>query len=120
MAVNNSEKLQETKEELQQEIDRIENMLDNSLDKVKTDVSSVDPRKHIQKRPIPSVSLAVLIGFLLAKKGSSKKQESASSENTQIGSTVWKEVKRRAARIAVTKAGDYLEDFLSDLNTKGN
>lgn len=113
MPDNNSQKLQKTKEELQQEIDNIENMLDDSIGKVKQEVSTVDPREQIRQNPLPAVGIAIVAGFLLGKTGSKKKKGGSSSKN-EVGSAVWKEVKQRVLKIGVKKAGDYVEDYLSE------
>src|SRR5699024_8293512 len=96
MAGNHSKKLQKTKEELQQEIDKVEKLLETSLDKVKNDVSSVDPRKRIRNNPLPAVGIALAAGFLLGKTGFKKrKATTGNSSDKEAGSVVWTEIKHR-------------------------
>jgi ElaB/YqjD/DUF883 family membrane-anchored ribosome-binding protein len=115
MSVNNSKKLEKTKKELQEEIDKIENLLDGSLGKVKNDISSLDPRKIVRKNPLPSVGIAVVAGLLLAISTSSKKEEGPVSKGEDLGSAFWSEIKRVAVRQIVSRTSAYIEQFLDEL-----
>lgn len=116
MSANNSKKLEKTKKELQEEIDKIENLMDGSLEKVKTDISSLDPRKYVRKNPLPAVGIAVVAGFLVAKSisSSSKKGEKSASKDENLSSAFWHEIKRIALRQVVSRTGDYIEKFLDE------
>jgi ElaB/YqjD/DUF883 family membrane-anchored ribosome-binding protein len=115
MSVNNSKKLEKTKKELQEEIDKIENLLDGSLEKVKTDISSFDPRKIVRKNPLPSVGIAVVAGLLLGISTSSKKGEKSPRKGEDLGSAFWHEIKRVAVRQIVSRTSAYIEQFLDEL-----
>jgi hypothetical protein len=118
MADNNTDSFQKKKEELEAELDRIEYMLDDSFDKIKSDASSFDPREFIRRKPLSTVGACVVLGFLFGSKG--KKAASSSDtvsreEDIKLSSTLWNEIKRVAIRKTVNKAGDYIEDLLAEL-----
>jgi FAD synthase len=118
MADKKADTLQEKKKELETELDKIEYMLDDSFDKVKSDVSSFDPREFIRKKPFPVVGVCVALGFLFGRKGkktASSPDTVSQEENIKLSSTIWNEIKRVAVRKTVNKAGDYIEELLAEL-----
>jgi FAD synthase len=118
MGDNNADSLQKKKEELEAELDKIEYMLDDSFDKVKTDVSSFDPREFIRRKPLAAVGACVVLGFVFGSKGKKKSSspDAVSQErNIKLSSTIWNEIKRVAVRKTVNRAGDYIEDLLDEL-----
>jgi hypothetical protein len=120
MGDNNADTLQEKKEELEAELNKIEYMLDDSFDKVKTDISSFDPRKLIRRKPLAAVGACVALGFLFGSKGkkaapSPDTASQAKVNSLSLSSTLWNEIKRVAVRKTVNKAGDYIEDLLAEL-----
>jgi hydroxyethylthiazole kinase-like sugar kinase family protein len=114
MSAKNSENLIKTKKELQDEIDKIENLLGNSVGKVKSDISSFDPRRYVRKNPLAAMGIAVAAGFLVAASTASKKKKKA-AEVENLTSALVQEIKRVAVRQVAARAGRYIEKFLDDL-----
>jgi hypothetical protein len=115
MAATNSAKLQKKKRELEQEINKIEYLLDDSINKVKSDISSFDPRAYVRQKPLPIVGAAVLLGVLLGVTGRKNEGEKKAPNEPPLSAALWSEIKRVAVRKMVAKAGDYLEDLLAEL-----
>jgi hypothetical protein len=106
----NKETLKNKKQELEDELSSIQDEIDHSLDKVRNDVSSsINPLTHVRKNPLPMVGIAVLIGFLAGKEGSSSPSSSDDSDSDKLTSTLWYEVKRLITRKGISYATDYLE-----------
>jgi hypothetical protein len=107
----NKETLKNKKQELEDELSSIQDEIDHSLDKVRSDVSSsINPLTHVRKNPLPMVGIAVLIGFLAGKEGSSSSSSSSDdSDSDKLTSTLWYEVKRLITRKGISYATDYLE-----------
>jgi F0F1-type ATP synthase membrane subunit b/b' len=112
MADDQIDKLEKKKQELQQELHQIQDELDNSIDQVRDDVSSsLDPKKIIQKYPLPIVGASALLGFLLGHRGRSTDKSSSAGE---YSSALLAELKRLATRKAISFATDYVEDLLEE------
>jgi hypothetical protein len=127
MSDQKKETLKEKKEKLEAELEDIQHELDDSLDKVKSDVSSsLDPLEYVRRHPLPVVGLALLVGFLAGKEGGESPQSrnstntanhgkgSSDSDKNELASTLWYEIKRLATRKALSKAGDYIDDFFTE------
>jgi hypothetical protein len=115
MTAKNSGNLTKTKKELQDEIDKVEDLLDHSVEKVRSDISSADPRKYIRNNPLPAIGVAIVSGFLMAKGLSSKKGGEPSSKEANLSAALLHEIKRVAVRQVAARAGKYIEEFLDDL-----
>lgn len=121
MAKDKIDRLEEKKKQLKAELENIQNELDDSIDGVRSDVSSrLDPVEFIKKHPIEVVGASVLVGFLA---GHSGKKSSLSSEDG-IGSALLYEMKKIATKKAISLASDYVEKFLQerqkDILSSGN
>jgi len=95
-------------------LNNIQDELDDSLDNIKSDVSSsLDPLEYVRRHPLPVVGISVLIGFVIGKDGS-EKQTSSSTSNApgdKLSSTLWYEIKRLITRKGISYASDYIEDI---------
>lgn len=108
MAQNNQKTLRQRKMELEAELAAIQNELDDSVDKVKTDVSSsLDPVEYIKRHPIPVFASAVFVGYLVGRGGDDD------NEN-EVLSTLWYEIKRLAVRKGIGMVSDHADRFLND------
>lgn len=114
MSNKNKESLQEKKKELEAELQSLQQELDESFDRVKSDVSSsLDPVEYIRRHPLPVVGVSILVGFLAGKEGGSSTSASGSaSDHNKLTSTLWYEIKRLAARKAISKLGDHIDDLI--------
>jgi hypothetical protein len=112
MAKDQIDELEKKKQELQEELYQIQDELDNSLEQVRDDVSSsLDPKRIIQKYPLPIIGASALLGFLLGHKRNSTGKSSSAGE---YGGALLAELKRLATRKAITFATDYIEDLLEE------
>lgn len=112
------DELDKKKQELQKELNQIQNELDTSFDQVKDDVSStLNPKKYIQKYPLPVIGASALLGFLLGHKKKNKKNENSTDKPSSTGnfsSTLLAELKRLATRKAITFATNYVEGIIEE------
>lgn len=109
--------IEKRKKELQDELKRIQNELDHSIDEVRVDVSSrLDPKTLIKKYPLSSVGVSLLLGFL-AGKGSGKGESSTlpRSEENKLGSMIWDEFKSSATKKAIRVLFNYIDDILEPI-----
>lgn len=112
MAKDQIDELEKKKQELQQELHQIQDELDDSIDQVRDDVSSsLDPKKIIQKYPLPIVGATALLGFFLGHKGKSTDRSSSAGE---YSGALLAELKRLATRKAISFATDYIEGLLEE------
>lgn len=110
MAKEKIDQLEEKKKELEQELQSIQHELDDSLDKVRSDVSSqLAPTEFIKRHPLPVVGLSVLAGFLLGNKNSS---DSSGSSGSRFNSVLLSEIKKLATKKGISLATDYIESLL--------
>lgn len=112
MAKDQTDKLEQKKQELEAELEQIQDELDDSIDQVRHDVSDkLDPKSFIRKHPLPVVGGAVVLGFLV---GHQDKQEgsvsSSSSSDGKFTSTLLYELKRLAMRKALSFVTDFAEE----------
>ena len=114
MAKDKIDRLEEKKEQLKAELENIQHELDQSIDGVRTEVSSrLDPVEFIKKHPLEVVGTSVLVGFLAGHSGKGGRKHSSSSDDG-ISSTLLYELKRLATKKAISFATDYFEKFLSE------
>lgn len=112
MAEESIDKLEQKKRELEKELENLQNELDHSIDKVRTDVSSrLDPKAFIKKHPLPVVGLSVLLGFLA---GSGKKKNASESSGSSMKTILWDELKKIGTKKAISLISDYTEKLLLD------
>lgn len=112
MAKDQTDKLEQKKQELEAELEQIQDELDDSIDQVRHNVSdSLDPKSFIRKHPLPVVGGAVFLGFLV---GHRDKQEgslsSSSSSDGKFTNTLLYELKRLAMRKALSFVTDFAEE----------
>jgi hypothetical protein len=114
MAEEKLSNLERKKQELEQELERLQTGLDKSIDDVKEGVSSnMDPKNIIRKYPLPVVGAAIVAGFLLGKEKSSTRISEKGSRRDS--SPISSEIKRIAAKKGLSLLLDYLEQKITDL-----
>ncbi|GAA5521200.1 hypothetical protein Asal01_01135 [Fodinibius salicampi] len=114
MAKDQTDKLEQKKQELEAELEQIQDELDDSIDQVRHDVSdSLDPKSFIRKHPLPVVGGAVFLGFLIGHRERQEESVSLSSSSSSDGkftSTLLYELKRLAMRKALSFVTDFAEE----------
>lgn len=109
--------LEKKKKELEEELSRIQNGIDQSIDEVKEGVSSnLDPKKLIQKYPLPIVGASLIAGFLLGRGGSGS--SSSTYRRKESDSAISKEIKRVIAKKGLSLFLDFLDNKVSELKKK--
>ena len=107
------DKITEKKKQLESNLARIQEGLDQSLEEVKGGVvESLSPKQVIKKYPLPVVGLSLFIGFMLGTKGGSSKKTS-STTNTVMDS-IGRSLKKRITQKAVDSALDFIDEKLKD------
>jgi len=107
MAQNNTKTLHQRKMELEAKLKTIENELDNTVDKVKTDVSSsLNPLQYIKRYPLPAFMTSIFIGYLISKGGSDDKKKS------ELSSTLWNELSKMAVRKGVDLLSKQIDQII--------
>lgn len=112
MAKDKVDKLEQKKRELEAELGNIQSEIDDSIDKVRHDVSDkLDPKSFIKKHPLPVVGGAALLGFLLGHSDDRAPKHSSSSSSSDSGltGTLIYELKRLATKKALSFATDFME-----------
>jgi hypothetical protein len=132
MAKDKNDIIERKKLELEEELDQIQHELDDSIQKVRTDVSTkLDPIQFVKRHPWPVFGVSAALGFLLANLigggGSDKKKRSSNYEpqerenrvqtksaesNKVFRPLLFNELKKLAARRAVSMASEYLDEIL--------
>lgn len=109
----NMDKLEQKKQELEEELKKIQHELDDSFDQVRTDVSSkLHPVEFVKNYPLPAVGLSVLIGFLAGNKNIKKMPSDSSGQ--AFHTLLWSELKKIVTKKAVSLATDYTEKILME------
>lgn len=109
MAKDKKDKLEQKKKELEAELNSIQHELDDSIDRVRSEVSDkLDPKSFIRQHPLPVVGGAVLIGFLLGH-NDQRSHGSSSASDRKFTSTLLYELKRLATQKALSFATDFME-----------
>lgn len=123
MAKEKVDILKQKKQELETELERIQLELDDSIHKVRSDVSSsLNPVQLIKRYPWPVIGASFLVGFLISGAGNSRnKSVSVKSNSPKNDSSekifrplLFKELKRLAAKRAASLATGYLEEMLQN------
>lgn len=106
------DKISEKKKELESNLVRIQEGLDQSLEEVKGGVvESLSPKEAIKKYPIPLIGASIVLGFLLGSKGGSAKK--ASTKNTVMDS-IGNSLKKKLTQKAVDTALDFIDGKLKE------
>lgn len=120
MAKDEIDDLEKKKQELEEQLHQIHDELDESFDKVRSDVSStLNPKKIILRYPLPAMGASILLGFLIGHKGkgnstSTDNSTTSTSTTREFGSALLSELKRLATRKAITFATDYVEGIIEE------
>ncbi len=115
MAENKKDKLEQKKKELEAELTHIQDELDDSIDRVRSEVSDkLDPKSFIRDHPLPVVGGAVLLGFLVGHNGRHSSDSSSSSSDGKFTSTLLYELKRLATKKALSYATDFMEQKIDE------
>lgn len=113
MAKGEKHKLQQKKLELEEELNNLHRDLDDSLDKVRTEVSSqLDPKRLIRNHPLISVGTAAMVGFLLGHKRSHSSNKK--SKGDSITDTIVTGLKGIAARKVIAMAVNFVEKRMDE------
>jgi len=113
MAKKEIDELEKKKQELEEELGQIQYELDDSIDRVRDDVSNkLDPKSIIRKHPLPIVGAATLVGFFLGNSGRSSHTKSSSGR--ELSGALLSELKKLATRKAISFATDYIEELLEE------
>ncbi len=104
--------LEKKKKELEEELVRIQDGIDRSIDGVKEDVTeNLAPKNLIRKYPLPVVGGAFLLGILLGKPKSTRPYPSKDSGG--LGSVIGKELRNALTKKAVSVLLDIVDDQLN-------
>lgn len=110
--------LEKKKKELEEELRRIQNGLDRSIDGVREDVTeNLDPKNLIRKYPLPVVGGAFVLGLLLGKPKSTRRRYS-SKNSKSLGSVIGKELRNALTKKAVSVLVDIIDDQLKSRKTE--
>jgi hypothetical protein len=102
MAGDRVTEIQKKKVELENELARIQEGIDKSIDGVKDEVvDSLDPKTIVRKYPLHVLGASVLIGFLIGKP--------KSSSSSGSGSLIASEIKKVLAKKGLSMLGDIIE-----------
>lgn len=111
--------LKKKKKELEEELVRIHDGIDKSIDDVKEGVSSnMDPKNLIRKYPLPIVGASVVIGFFLGRERKYSDHISSKRSNTGTSfsdSGISRELKRIIAKKGLSLLMDYLDEKVASL-----
>ncbi|SHF49289.1 hypothetical protein SAMN05443144_10984 [Fodinibius roseus] len=116
MAKDKKDKLEQKKKELEAELTHIQDELDDSIDRVRSEVSDkLDPKSFIRDHPLPVVGGAVLLGFLLGHNDRHSPGSSTSSASDgKFTSTLVYELKRLATKKALSYVTDFMEQKIDE------
>lgn len=107
------DELQQKKLELEADLNKLHHELDDSIDRVRTEVrSQLDPKRVIRDYPLISVGTAVLAGFLLGHKWRHDKPHKKKKKRRRgdtITDTVVDGLKGIAAKKAMGMAVNFVE-----------
>lgn len=95
--------IEKKKVELENELVRIQEGIDKSIDGVKDEVAeSLDPKTIIRKYPLHVVGASILVGFLIGKPKSS-------SASTGTSSLIASEIKKALAKKGLSVLSEIIE-----------
>lgn len=119
MSKNKSTHLEQKKLKLKKELEEIENALDQSIGKVKEEVSnSLNPRRIIRDYPLPALAASLALGYLLGrdrKKTVSYKEE---KEKEVKKSVLANEIKYALTRKGIHLMLDFLDQKIAEMKHK--
>lgn len=110
------DELEQKKLELEAELEQIQLELDDSIHKVRSDVSdTLNPIRFVKEHPWPMVGASLLLGFLVS--GNGKKKSYPPKDSSYESEKVFRpilltELKKLAAKRAVSMVSNFLEDIL--------
>ncbi len=105
--------IEKKKQELENELVRIQEGIDRSIDEVKDEVvESLDPKAIVRKYPLHILGASVLVGFLLGK------PKSKSYSGSSTGSLIASELKKSLAKKGLSILGDILDHKLNSHRDK--
>ncbi|MBD3615914.1 MAG: hypothetical protein HUJ22_05010 [Gracilimonas sp.] len=113
--------LEKKKQELEDELIRIQGGIDKSIDEVKEEVSSnMDPKNLIKKYPLSIVGASIVAGFLLGRERKNYRRTSSKrySSDSVPDSGITKELKRMLAKKGLSLLMDYLDDKVTSMKEK--
>jgi hypothetical protein len=103
MAGSRVSEIEKKKVELENELVRIQEGIDKSIDGVKEGVvENLDPKTIIRKYPLHVLGASVLVGFLLGKPKST-------SSSSGSGSLIASEIKKALAKKGLSMLSDLIE-----------
>lgn len=102
MANDRVTEIQKKKVELENELTRIQEGLDKSIDSVREEVAdSLSPKTIVRKYPLHVLGASIIIGFLIGK------PKSVSSSNSS--SLIASEIKKALAKKGLSMLGDIID-----------
>tara|TARA_R110002126_G_scaffold120282_1_gene261448 strand:- start:6644 stop:6979 length:336 start_codon:yes stop_codon:yes gene_type:complete len=102
MAGNRVSEIQKKKVELENELTRIQEGIDKSIDGVKEEVAdSLAPKNIVRRYPLHVLGASILVGFLIGK------PKSAGSSNSS--SLIVSEIKKALAKKGLSMLGEMIE-----------
>lgn len=111
-------RIEKKKKELEEELARLQNGIDESIDDVKAGVSSnLEPRNIIKKYPLPIVGASIVVGFLLGTERKGNNLASKTRNRSTGGSSISSEIKRILARKGLNMLFDYLDEKVYELKS---
>ncbi len=110
MANQNISKLEKKKQELENELVRLQHGLDDSIESVKEGVvENLDPKSTIRKYPLPALGISLVIGYML---GHSRKRRFDSQDS--VGTLLGTELKRMITKKGISLFTDYVESKITN------
>jgi hypothetical protein len=107
------DKIAAKKLELEQNLARLQQGLEQNISEVKGDVTqTVNPTEVVRRHPLPVVGAAIAVGFLIGISGS-KKNRTSRSPKSSLAEGIGSSIKKRLSQKAVDLAMDYLENRIS-------
>ena len=108
------DKIEAKKLELESNITRLQQGLEQNISSVKGDVTqSVQPTQLVKKHPIQVVGAAVVLGFLLGYSGRNKSKKVRISKETNITDSIVNSLKKKVTQKAVDMAMEYVDSKLA-------
>lgn len=102
MASDRVSEIQKKKVELENELTRIQEGIDKSIDGVKEEVAeSLDPKTIIRKYPLHVLGASILVGFLIGKP--------KNTNTSGSGSLIASEIKKVLAKKGLSMLGEIIE-----------
>ncbi len=110
MANQNISKLERKKQELENEITRLQTDLDDSIESVKEGVvQNLDPKSTIRKYPLPALGISLVLGYML---GHTRKRRFSGQDS--VGTLLGSELKRMITKKGISLITDYVENKITN------